>query len=357
MADALFIAAVFAGQLFGYDLIGSLLPMRERHSFCENICGGCILYMALLEVAALAATLFECPLSTFSRIWAVCVGVLIAAAVVREAGPFYEVVSGRLRNSRLVAGKSGLKHPSRFSIAGIFAAFGIPGFTILSVILPAVRDTSLVIGQMTQDLYHDSISLYAPGSGVRIMSMEPQTLFARYYVHDLFVCEVTGLHPMAEMRIIRTGLVTLISLLAMWRIFVRLFDENRTKAGAGMLLYLAVCLFFQRPYTPSGMLFSSGWTGNASFAAVILPVLLLLVLHLYEEPERFNLMLLTVVTGIAAISCSVQAILVYPFAAAVLGVPLIFRTRDWLYLFRIVLWLIVPVAVICVCLLLPEVGM
>lgn len=347
MTDAFLIAAAFGGELLFFCVVGSLLPMRsgpEGRSLCENVCGGCVLYMALLEVAAFAATLFEWRLSTFSRVWALCVGALAAAAVIHGFVPFLEGIPGRIRNFRL-------------NLMAVFAAVGIAAFVFLAMVLPAVQDTSLVIGQMTQDLYHDTISLYTPGSGSRITSMEPSQLFARYYVHDLFMCEVTGLHPMAEMRIIRVGIVSLISSMATWRIFLGLFDGNRTKAGAGMLLYLAVSFFFQRPYTVSGMLLSSGWTGNAAFAAVVLPTLLLLAVHLYEEPERFNLILLVFASGIAAVSCSAQAILVYPFAALAAGIPLIFRTKDWLYLFRVVLWLIVPAAAVCVCLLVPEIGM
>ena len=160
-----------------------------------------------------------------------------------------------------------------------------------------------------------------------------------------------------NMATIRSALIAIVSSMAAYRIFMRLFDENRALAGGALTAFLVLSVFFQRAATPSGLVLMAGWTGNAAFASCLIPTVLLLLLALYEEPENIRLHILLFFAGLSAISFSPQAVFIFPLFLAAGIIPIAVRAKDLLYIFRIILWIVVPVTALVLCLILPVIPM
>ena len=347
MPAYIFFALILFGELLIFDLLGALLPVSwnvSRRSTAEQVCAGFLIYTGLLEVLGFTATLTEMPLTTFCYIWAAVLCLLSSFSLMFRSKRFFEGISYGIRK---------IGFPPATMIAVFFGVL----FLILVIILPSAADPGLVIGQMTQDLFHNSISLYEPGSGSKIVAILPEDLLRRYYLSDLFWCKIGGIHPMIMMRLIRSALIAIVSSMAAYRIFMRLFDENRALAGGALTAFLVLSVFFQRAATPSGLVLMAGWTGNAAFASCLIPTVLLLLLALYEEPENIRLHILLFFAGLSAISFSPQAVFIFPLFLAAGIIPIAVRAKDLLYIFRIILWIVVPVTALVLCLILPVIPM
>ena len=347
MTEGVLIPITIAGELAFYLLTGLLMPFRkkaEAYSVIETMCAGWLISTAMFEIAVFVMQLIRIPLLPFAVFWTALCSLACAVSLVLRSRYFF----------------AGLDYDIKMngaSLALILFLFCAGAFALYSVILPVGTDPGWVIASMTQDLYHDSVGLYAAGTGEPVLTVKPHDFFARGYVFDEIVCLITGLHPMTQMRIVRTVVTVFLSEMTVYRILMRVFSGNRTRAAGGGILYLLVSLFFQTPFTPSGLLLSAGWTGNAAFAGLMLPALLLLSAAYLENPENVRVHILIFTAGIAAVSLSPQAIYLYPAALVCVMLPSMAAGKDALGIFRLILWLAVPAAVFMAGLILPFVQM
>ena len=346
MTDAVRIPLAIAGELLLYLMIGGLVPLHkrpEKYSLCETACAGYLIYTATFEAAVFVVLLINCPLRIFARIWVTAVSVLLALSLVFFSG-------------RQLTGMDYGMRVNGVSPAAVVFAFCAGAYGIFAMILPVGSDPSWTIASMTQDLFHDSVGRFAAGTGEVLTAVPAGEFLAKGYVHDEIVCLITGLHPLTEMRVVRTAVTLLLSVMILYRCFFRLFDENRTKAAGAGILYLVISVLFQTSLSPSGLLLSAGWTGNAAFCNIILPSLLLLAMILLEDRGRIRPYILLAALGIAAVSMSQQAIFLTPVAMTACLLTIFLMRRDLFGIFKLILLLAVPAAALLMCLILPVVA-
>ena len=140
----------------------------------------------------------------------------------------------------------------------------------------------------------------------------------------------------------------LLSGMATYRIFVRLFDRQLGRASAATVLTLLAGIAFRTEYTPSGLLYAQGWTGEAALANVLLPVLLLIALFCYDGGSALRSFLLLLVAGAAALSLTPVSLMVYPVAAAAFVIPAAIAGKHPRHLLSLCLSLALPAAAVLV---------
>lgn len=307
MSDAVICCLAAAGELLLCFLTGGLLPLSapgEKKSLAETICSGFLLVQAAAGTVGLIAVRAGWTLTACCYVLSAVLTVMISLSVL-------------LNFSSIYRGTSSISGGFHRRVSVITAVvFGI-GYIVLVLITPSPGDPGQVIAQMASDLYWNSAGHMVPGSGAYLAEVPARAATARYFALDELVCTLTGLHPMIQMRLVRTGLLGLLACLVMYRIFYRVFAGEYRKAAAAFILAVIVCISFQTPFTPQGILVFSGWTGYASLAVFYIPVSILMAQSLYDRSDNVRLYILYVVAGLGSVSLSGSAIVLWPVCASV----------------------------------------
>ena len=309
------------GELLLYFLIGGILPFsgkKEKKSLFETVIAGWVVTTALFEVIALITVRSGLSLTSFAQAASVILALMIAFSVVLN---FQSIFRG---TSVLAIGAS----------------------AALALVLPASGDPGHVLSQMAADLASDTMAVAVPGSDTVKTVLTPQEFLVRYSSFDIFLCKLTGLNPLIQMRIVRTAVTALLNGMLIYRIFVRLFERNPHQGAAASLLTILAGIAFRTLYTPYGMLYAEGWSGNASLSLVLLPALILIVLVLYDQRDSHRPQILLIISGIAAVSLSPVSLMVYTPAMIAALLSLAIAGRQPRQLIVLMLSLPIPAAAI-----------
>lgn len=139
---------------------------------------------------------------------------------------------------------------------------------------------------------------------------------------------MTGISAVTEMKSVRTCVVSIISCMITFRIFYRMFESDDVKASVAAFAAIIAGAFFRTPYTPYGMLYTSGWTGKTTLAVIMIPVLFLLAQAMCDHPDNFRLYLLLALSGVTAVSLCGSALLIWPMAMAACVTGAAFAARN-----------------------------
>ena len=324
------------GELLLYFLIGGILPFsgkKEKKSLFETVIAGWVVTTALFEVIALITVRSGLSLTSFAQAASVILALMIAFSVVLNFQSIF-------RGTSVASG--GFHLP--FSTFLVLLAIGASA--ALALVLPASGDPGHVLSQMAADLASDTMAVAVPGSDTVKTVLTPQEFLVRYSSFDIFLCKLTGLNPLIQMRIVRTAVTALLNGMLIYRIFVRLFERNPHQGAAASLLTIFAGIAFRTLYTPYGMLYAEGWSGNASLSLVLLPALILIVLALYDQRDSHRPQILLIISGIAAVSLSPVSLMVYTPAMIAALLSLAIAGRQPRQLIVLMLSLPIPAAAI-----------
>ena len=301
MPQPALVSLAIAGEFIAFFILGGIAPFAasgEKKSLAENVVAGFIVAHAAAEVVSIFGALAGMTLTS------VCFALAAVFLVLMGLSVYFNF-------SSIFRGTSSVSGGFRFRLAVIGVILLSVCFTALVLLTSAPGDPIRVIAQMSADLYSDTIA----------------SVMVRFYSMDTLVCRITGLSPLVQMKTVRTCVVSVISCMIVYRFFFRFFEADEVKASAASALALIAGAMFRTPYTPHGMLFSAGWTGKATLAVVLIPSLFLITQALYDHPDNPRLIVLLVLSGIAAVSLCGSALLVWPvsMAACIIGISFVSR--------------------------------
>ena len=317
MPQPALVSLAIAGEFIAFFILGGIAPFAasgEKKSLAENVVAGFIVAHAAAEVVSIFGALAGMTLTS------VCFALAAVFLVLMGLSVYFNF-------SSIFRGTSSVSGGFRFRLAVIGVILLSVCFTALVLLTSAPGDPIRVIAQMSADLYSDTIGLHVPGSDTVLEKLPTASVMVRFYSIDTLVCRITGLSPLVQMKTVRTCVVSVISCMIVYRFFFRFFEADEVKASAASALALIAGAMFRTPYTPHGMLFSAGWTGKATLAVVLIPSLFLITQALYDHPDNPRLIVLLVLSGIAAVSLCGSALLVWPvsMAACIIGISFVSR--------------------------------
>ena len=334
-------------ELMVLFLIGGLAPFSEKsgkQSISETLCGGFLIYYALLEITVLPLTMARVSLYVILCIWAAELAVLCASSVVLHYRGFFRELS---------------VHAKRYRFAAVELALIIiaAAAAVVSVMLPSGRDISGTIAQMTTDIYHDSAGLINGFFGEVLTSVPTSGLLNRFHVSGEFYAVLFDIPCLTQMKIVQQLLTVILSFLISHRIFFRLTGGKRVPSAIATIMLAAVQFTSRTPYSSADQLLRTGWTGNGIMTGVLLPSVLLLLLALYDDPDRRQLHVLGMCAGIAAVSLSRTSIYLFPLALTAGIIPLVLSRREPGLIMHALLWMVIPVSAVVLCVLHPSVSL
>lgn len=330
-------------ELMVLFLVGGLAPFGSRsgkQSVSETLCAGFVIYYAMLEVTVLPLAWAGVSLYVIFCIWAGELSLMCAISVVLHFRGFFAEVGAHARKYRFAAVEFLLV------LAGAGAVF-------LAVLIPSGRDVSGTIAQMTTDLYHDSAGLVGGLYGETLTSCPMPVMLSRYHIGAEFYCALFEIPCLTQMKLVQQGINVLLSLLIAHRIFYRLTGEKRVPSAIGAIFYIVLLFTSRTSFSSAGVLVDSAWTGNGMLVGILLPGLLLILLGLYEEPDRQQLHVLGMCAGVAAVSLSRTSIYLFPIALCAGIIPLVISKREPGLIMHALLWMVLPLSASVLCVLHP----
>lgn len=337
--------ALLAAELLVFYILGTGLPYHREdglRSVSENVLAGFFLYTGVFEGVAVVCTWLGTTLTTLCRVWAVILSVMTAASLVTRLGAWTGYVRWFRKHHRRHAAE-----PLLVLVALSYAFYSVcAGFT--------AEDSRATVSTMTTDMLNDTMSTVDPATGEKLAMMSPSVLLNRWPAGLSFLCRVSWLKPLTVTHFVTEALVVILSVMVLWRLFFHLFDGRKTKAFAAVLIAVAAEIFSRTVYTPSGLLEGCGWSGEAVFANIVVPAVLLLVLMMYEHDGK-ALFAHLFLAGIVAVGTCKWGILLYAVLLIAVMIPEMIAGRRGVHFLRMLACLVVPALGMTLCYFLPGI--
>lgn len=337
--------ALLAAELLIFYILGSGLPYHREdglRSVSETVLAGFFLYTGVFEGIAVAITWLGMSMTMLCRTWAVVLSAMTAVSFVMTVGPWTDHIRYFRKNHRRHAAEPVL----------VLVTLGLALYCICSGF--TAEDSGSTVSTMTTDLLNDTLSTYDPATGEKLTMMSPSVLLNRWPAGLSFLCRVSGLKPLTVTRFETETLVVILSVIVLWRLFYHLFDGKKTEALAATLIAVTAEVFSRTRYTPSGLLEGCGFSGEAVFANVVIPAVLLLVLMMYEHDGR-ALSVHLFLAGIVSVGTCKWGILLYSVILVAALVPEMIAGKRGRHVLRMFLCLIVPALGMALCYFFPGI--
>lgn len=166
-------------------------------------------------------------------------------------------------------------------------------------------------------------------------------LTSPWMIYMAMLARFTRLHPAVIAHTLYPPVLLLVSYAVYWLIAGELFPKDRTSRS----MFLAFAAFIQMFFagttkTHSVFTLIRIWQGKACVACIIIPLLFLLFIRLYREPDQKRYLLLMTATGMGASLMSGMGVLLGLATAGLYGFFYLIWFRRWRmipYLFAAVL--------------------
>jgi hypothetical protein len=332
--DTLLRSGMFVlSALFVFYCIGFLLPFSDEDggtSASETICGGLLITVSVFELSSVLCVLAGVKLMTCLYIGGGAVIVLFVTSVVLHIGDYGHRV-------RWWAGHYRFSPYFLPLLAGVL-------FTAWAAVSMAGKTGSLAAAQMNTDLYKNAAAAFDGATGAALDAISPAALLARWPIGGEFVSLTFGLSPIRLIRIGYPVLIIILSSLIVYRLGWHLFGQSKGKATLLTLLSILSLFFFRTAYSPEGLLFGEGGSGEAAFVHVIVPAVLLLSICIYETRECGRHVFLLFLAGGAGLFTCETAVYLMPFLILSSGLAAVLLSRNWKKIVPVLGCVIIPLA-------------
>lgn len=345
MAVWLRVLLALAGELVLLFLIGGLFPFSGndgQKSVCENICAGFLIALTALEAVALPMTWAGASLTMFSYVFGGVLAFLSIASLVLNFTGFFRRMAKGIREFE-------------FNLAELLMILAVifQGFYVL--VAPAAADASLTVNRMTTDLFHDSLSLFDPVTDQALVALVPSEMIVRWPAAGEFFALLAGIDASTQAKLVGAVLVVLLSYMFSYRVFMHLFEYDRTRASVATMLLCLVNLFFRTGNTPASLLYGCPWSGLSVFVNLMLPAMVLIACHIYEGRGDIRHIVLMVLSSVGACALTSHAFYIFPLVMGALILPAMIGAKKLSVLPGLLVSFIVPAAAILMQVFLPDI--
>ena len=180
------------------NLLMRKLKMREEASL--SLVLGYILYFSLFEIAAVPMVLSWAPLHVLSAVWAVLLTALIVFSVIA----FRKQWLWQIKEM----GSAVKAHGLLFFLVALV-------ILIQCLIVVCYQDTTVdaayYVGMVSTSLYTDTLGRYNPYTGLIYETFQARYVFSTYPMHNAVWCQILGMHPIVQAKIVMPVFNVLVS--------------------------------------------------------------------------------------------------------------------------------------------------
>lgn len=299
------------------SLFMKIVKMKQEASLAVII--GYLLYFSVFEVVAIPVTLLWVPLRTFSVGWGVFSGVMVILAAVFLWKQWKKQIQG--------VPDIWEEHSWMFALA---AAVILLQCLIVALYQDTTVDATYYVGTVSASVYTGTINRYNPYTGVILSKFPARYIFSAYPTHNAVWCDLLGVHPIVQAKVVMSMINVLVSNLIIYQIGKRLFDNEKKKADLMVCFVCLLQLFSYTIYTPGTFFFTRAYEGKALLANVAIPAVLYCCIWFWQKSEA-NMWVVLFLVSLSAVAFSGSSIIL----AAAIGVgilPTIFMRKEFLKL-------------------------
>lgn len=326
---------------------GSLFTYREKgqsFSFTRSWLFGFFAYHIVFQVIAIPAMFMQLPLSVLAVIWAVVSGAVILWAAVHHGKWWWQTAMDRIRG---LFGKEWI----------LWIPILTAGATVLlaSVIYVSFWDATYYVGQVSFSVYTNTINQIEPLTGDWLQVFDLKHCLATYHVNDAAICRLFGIHPLIETKTVMVAVVAWLTNVLYYRLGCRLLKNQKEAVAVFMLLTFAVNIFTYSSYTASSFFLYRTYEGKAITGNLSIPLVVGLLLKLYEEGESRGFWQQMLLVGWGSVAIASSAMFLVPATMAAGVIPYMFWKKRVSMLPKLMMVMLPSVAMIA-CYLLGRIG-
>ena len=173
------------------------------------------------------------------------------------------------------------------------------------------------VGWVSNAVAHNELMTYVPETGLAATSFNNDRYLCTFLDHSGVISKTFGIHPMVEVRTILTGVFILIQCLVIWELAKYLGKEKRDASVAGYIMYWSITNIMAGSQLLPGFydIFRT-YEGKAFVMDVSVPLLLLLLWKLYDEPDKWKNVWKSIIVMCGSMTYSLSMMFTYPFVLA-----------------------------------------
>lgn len=301
----------FVLQLLVFFAMGSLLMklLKMKQDSSMAVILGYLLYFSLFEIITVPLTLLWVPLRGFSIGWGIFLALTVVLSLVLLGRKWME----QLRGINMVW----KEHSWMLFLA---VAVIMLQCMIVAVYQDSTADASFYVGTVSTSVYTGTMFRYDAYTGNILKNFQSRYVFSAYPMHNAVWCELLGIHPIVESKIVMSVINVLISNLIIYQIGKRLFQDEKKKADLMVAFVCLLQLFTNTIYTSGTFLFTRAYEGKSLLANVAIPAVLYCSIWFWQKEEK-ALWVVLFLTSLSAVSFSGSSfILMAGIAAGIFSV-------------------------------------
>lgn len=217
-------------------------------------------------------------------------------------------------------------------------------------------DSAYYIGKISTNVYTNTLGQYNPYTGSLNNALDSRRIFACYPDYSSVICQLFGIHPLKQAKLIMPELIILFTNIIYYHIGLLLFENNKRKATCVNCMIFLLNFYNNTIYTSATFLFTRSYEGKSILANFVIPGLLLSLLLLWKDKKSKLGYCMLFIFSISSCIFSSSSMLIIPVGLTAGLIPLCLKEKSR-KIFYIYLLSILPNVLVCVSYWLSHAGL
>ena len=307
----------FIYTIFGQAFL-SLFRVKTKSLVFTTLIGFFV-YYAVFQIFALPLKIKLARLSTLSVLWIVAVVSITLITL---------VFSRKDLILKLKDFKNNIVN-NKLAIFFIIAIIVVQLLIIESNWAPGSPwDASFYIGEITSSIETNTIEQYDAYKGSILYQLNPSYLIENYEMHSAVICQITGMHPLIEVKTVMTAVIILLFNGIVFKTVNVLFKDSYYKTAIAMLFIMVINLCNVSVYSGSSFYFNRTYEGKTILACIILSMVFCLLVTFVMGEKQKEIWPSLFIVNFAAFCLNASAVFVLSTALFVFFVPALIYKRK-----------------------------
>lgn len=343
----IWLGLVFLLEVFCIFSCGTLfiyLTGKKNFTCPMAVVSGFFLYFTLFEAVALPMTLLGMSLTALGIVWIViALGMNVWAVAVGR-----KLWAQEIKGILYMVGK----HPA---VTACVIVCVLIQMAIVFIHMDYSPDAAYYVGQVSTDVYTDTLARFDPYTGSMRSGFKLRYLFSTFPDYNAVCAKMLFLHPLKQAKVVMPEIIIVTANLIYYQIGKALFREDYKRSAYLVIFVFIINLYSNTIYTTANFLLFRTYEGKAILGNLIIPCLFLCMIKLYQEKADLTVKLLMLVCGCSSVTFSSSSMMLIPVAVSAGALPYIVLRKRFKMIGWYLVW-VLPVTAAMILYFLLEKG-
>jgi len=302
MAIVCFFTYLVLYYLFG---VATAKIFKLNNNPLEEILYGAFVYGILFFVYVIPMKFKIVPVTTIGVIWAIFVAVMSTAIVIVLKKYIIDGLRGWVASLKT-------RKFSFFAVGAFSVAFIL--FVELYGRVPMGHNQTWFLGLPSTAVVYNELMTHDTSSGLPVDVFDNNRYLCTFLDHSAIVCKLTGIHVMVEVRTVLSGIFILMQIIVVWKLAQYFGKNDEKKSVFAFFVYWSIReLMIGSQLLPSYFGVFRNYEGKGFVINVPIPLLLLLLWKMYDNPEDNGYLWKSSICLIGSMTYSLSMMFTAPF--------------------------------------------